>query len=266
MTPSKRPYVWQMVREAVEVLGSPTTNVAVREWILNRYPGTNKSTIQCQIAVCTVNQPSRIHYPENKKPRKCDTQYDFLYRPSRGILERYDSSRHGVWEIYETEAGELALRLIGDEAENYELTDCVGSIVANSGSAFAAESHLRDYLAQHLSDLEDGLDLYVDDDGNDGIEFTTPIGRIDILATDKSGGFVVIELKVGRGPHAVCGQIMLYMSWVKRHLAKGRPVRGIIVAQRISDRIRYATADMPHVQLKEYELSLKIQDAAPLEA
>lgn len=56
---------------------------------------------------------------------------------------------------------------------------------------FACSRH-RDYLAQHLADIEAGLDLYVDDNGVDGIEFVTPIGRIDILGTDKTGGFVVI--------------------------------------------------------------------------
>lgn len=58
---------------------------------------------------------------------------------------------------------------------------------------------------------------------------------------------------------------MRYVSWVKRHLASAKPVRGIIVAQRISDRIRYAMADISNVQLKEYELSLVLRDAKPLE-
>jgi hypothetical protein len=44
-----------MVKEAVEALGSPTTNVMVRDWILKKYPGTNKSTIGCQTIICTVN-------------------------------------------------------------------------------------------------------------------------------------------------------------------------------------------------------------------
>lgn len=51
----KQPYKWQMVKEAVQPLGSPTTNVAVRDWIFKKYAGTNVSTIQCQIIVCTVN-------------------------------------------------------------------------------------------------------------------------------------------------------------------------------------------------------------------
>lgn len=64
---------------------------------------------------------------------------------------------------------------------------------------------------------------------------STGVGRIDILAKDRSGALVVIELKVALGPDAVCGQILRYMGWVKRHIADGRGVRGIIIAGRISD-------------------------------
>jgi len=66
-----------MVKEAVEALGGTTTNIAVRDWILKKYPGTNPTTIGCQIIVATVNHASRIHYPENQKPRLAEAQYDF---------------------------------------------------------------------------------------------------------------------------------------------------------------------------------------------
>src|SRR5262245_17936435 len=70
MASQPRPFVWQMIREAAHALGGATTNVAVRDWILDRYPGTNTATIQAQIIVCTVNHFSRVHYPENQKPRR----------------------------------------------------------------------------------------------------------------------------------------------------------------------------------------------------
>jgi hypothetical protein len=41
MSSQPRSFVWQMIREAVEALGGSTANVAVRDWILERYPGTN---------------------------------------------------------------------------------------------------------------------------------------------------------------------------------------------------------------------------------
>ena len=252
MKNGKQPYVWQMVKEAVHALGSPTTNVAVRDWILKTYPGTNLSTIQCQIIVCTVNHTSRIHYPENKKPRLANAQYDFLFRPEKGKLEWYDPGKHGPWQIIE---GEDSLLRIAPGATGQE----VETQNDKCDHGFAAEAHLRDYLALHLTDIEPGLQLYVQDDGTDGIEFEIEVGRIDILAVDARGTFVVIELKVNQTPDAVCGQLMRYMGWVKRHLAGGESIRGIIIGQTISDRIRYATADLPNVELREYELSLKLR-------
>jgi RecB family endonuclease NucS len=251
MIAQPRPYVWQMIREAIDALGGAATNVAVRDWILGRYPGTKVSTIQAQTTVCTVNHASRIHYPENRKPRTADTQYDFLFRPERGKLELYDLARHGVWEIVEGEDGRLRV--------------CQADVNGNGGDesggeAFAAETHLRDYLTNHLEVIEPGLQLFVDEDGTAGVEYLTAIGRIDLLAVDTEEGLVVIELKVSRGPDAVCGQLLRYKGWVKRHLANGRRVRGFIVAQHISDRIRYALADAQDVYLKEYVLNITLRD------
>ncbi len=33
-----RPFVRQMIRQAVEALGGKTTNVKVRDWVLRQYP------------------------------------------------------------------------------------------------------------------------------------------------------------------------------------------------------------------------------------
>lgn len=253
-----RPYVWQMVREAVDALGGETTNVAVRDWILEHYPGTNTNTIQCQIIVCTVNHPSRIHYPENQKPRCANSQYDFLFRPERGKLILFNPSQHRQWEIVESEDGRLTVCQLDEFPDQEE--------APSNGHAFAAEDHLREYLVQHLDVIEDGLQIFVDESEIIGVEYSTPIGRIDILALDKEGGLVVIELKVGRGPDAVCGQIMRYKGWVKCHLANGSRVRGFIIAQHISDRIRYAVAEVEDVYLKECELHMTLRDVPGLDA
>ncbi len=65
---SPKLYVWQMIKEAVENLGGKATYSEIKDFIRNKYGEVNESTINCQIIACTVNHPSRIHYPENKKP------------------------------------------------------------------------------------------------------------------------------------------------------------------------------------------------------
>ena len=101
MTEQERPPVWRMVREAISDLGGEAANTAVRDWILERYPGTNRNTVQCHLVVCTVNHPSGVHYTQNQKPRQADGRLDFLFRSSRGQLELYDPAKHGKWEIAE---------------------------------------------------------------------------------------------------------------------------------------------------------------------
>src|SRR5205823_4522329 len=59
--------------------------------------------------------------------------------------------------------------------------------IAGAGSLeFALEAHLREFLAKNLDHIETGLRLY-EANGKRGIEFAVNGGRIDILATDKSG-------------------------------------------------------------------------------
>ena len=110
MSRNSYPYVREMMREAVEALGSPTTNTAVQDWIAERYPGTNQATVQAHCIMCCVNQPSRAHYPENQRPRVADDpRYDFLFRPERGKLEWYDPEKHGVWTIEQDDEGKFAI-------------------------------------------------------------------------------------------------------------------------------------------------------------
>lgn len=99
-----------MIREAVEALGSPTTNVGVRDWIEERYPGTNHGTIQAQITISTVNKPSRVDFQQNRQPRLAtDPRYDFLFSRDRGSLEWYRPERHGTWRIDRDDEGRLAI-------------------------------------------------------------------------------------------------------------------------------------------------------------
>jgi len=258
MSAETRPTVWNMVKEAVEALGS-TTNVAVRDSVQEKYPGTKSNTISCQLIAGTVNHASRVHYSIRAEPRLAnDPDNDLYYRPQKGQVELYDPGRHGLWEIYEKADGRLSVR----QAEVEEVAPREED--AGEGHAFAAEAHLRDYLAQHLEDIEPGLQLFVDEEGNTGVEYTVPIGRIDILAVDAKDNLVVIELKVSRGPDAAAGQILRYTNWVKKRLAGERAVRGVIIAQRITDKIRYAIADNPNISAKEYEISLRLTDVPDL--
>jgi len=84
-------------------------------------------------------------------------------------------------------------------------------------TSFALESQLRDFLIARLPQMSIGgtsLRLYRDAGGRSGREYPTDVGPIDILAVDPSGGFMVIELKLDRGPDRALGQLARYMGWV----------------------------------------------------
>jgi hypothetical protein len=121
---------------------------------------------------------------------------------------------------------------------------------------FAYESDLRDFLSTNLRFIEPGLSLYQDNVGK-GIEYPVGTGgRIDILAKDRSGKLVVIELKVSRGRNPTIGQLLYYMGWVDANLAETGKSRGIIIAKEISDDLRLACQRVPGVSLYKYTLSV----------
>ena len=99
MSSREKPPVWKMVKEAVESLGGRASHQDIINYIQNKYGPVNESTIRCQITICTVNKPSRVNFPQNKKPRKCNSKYDFLYSVGKGEVVFYDPKKHGEWEI-----------------------------------------------------------------------------------------------------------------------------------------------------------------------
>jgi len=99
MSSRERSPVWEMVKEAVESLGGRASHQDIINYIQSKYGSVNESTIRCQITVCTVNKPSRVNFPQNKKPRKCNSKYDFLYSVGKGEVVFYDPKKHGEWEI-----------------------------------------------------------------------------------------------------------------------------------------------------------------------
>jgi RecB family endonuclease NucS len=98
-----------------------------------------------------------------------------------------------------------------------------------------------------------------DEEGITGVEF--PVGGrfINILALDRNGRYVVIELKVSRGYDRVVGQLLRDMGWVEQNMETLQPARGIIVANEITADLKLACSRVPDVRLIEYEISFKLR-------
>jgi RecB family endonuclease NucS len=149
-----------------------------------------------------------------------------------------------------------------DEPEEDESED----VQAGESRRFALEHHLRDFLANDVTLIEPGMRLFTEVEGIDGVE--VPMGgsrAADILAVDSAGDLVVVELKVSRGHERTVGQLLRYIGFTKREYAKGRNVRGIIVASEISHDLRLAVEplkDALDVRLMKYALKFEMTVAS----
>ena len=122
-----KPYVWQMIKEAVDNLNGIASYPEIKRYINSKWTDVNQDTITAQIIVLTVNHDSRIHYPENQKPRLTNSHspYDILFTTGRGQVEKYNCYEHGVWEIYKNETGILGVRQFSSATRIYTPTDIV---------------------------------------------------------------------------------------------------------------------------------------------
>lgn len=187
------------------------------------------------------------------------------------LLERkglFEDFKQSYWPFGNTTVGETKYRWYLKLKDRYEayLSD-VGPDAADDdhdaqseperGLQFALEAHLRDFLARNLDRIEPGLSLY-DAEGVNGIEYPVDGGRLDLLAIDRAGRFVVVELKLSEGRNKALGQLLYYMGWVDQHLGNG-PCRGVIIASEINDALAIAVARAPGVSVAEYRMTFSIE-------
>jgi hypothetical protein len=128
---------------------------------------------------------------------------------------------------------------------------------------FAMEAHLEEFLYKNWNSINWGasLQLYKTDE-LDGRQYPAGPWSIDFLAIDQAdNSLVVIELKRGKTSDSTVGQLMRYMGWVRKNLAKpGENVKGLIVAHEVDQALGYATSGQPDIQVKTYEVSFRLSD------
>lgn len=214
------------------------------DWFKAHYPDIRPTTVQMHVEGMAINSPLRKHHPNIK----LGSGHDLFFKVAPGRFRLWDKAVDPA-PFYRDQAitSTPADNVDNDDAEDME----------ESSHEFAFERDLRNFLSKNLALIEQGLKVYQDEDFS-GVEF--PVGGrfIDILAVDCLGDYVVVELKVSRGHERVVGQILRYMAWVKKHIASGKNVRGIIVANEVSEDLQLAASLIPGLQLFEYTISMKM--------
>lgn len=225
------------VINAVIRLGKVASTREVIDQIYKSYPDKpwKEASIRCHLIGLSVNHPSSKHYPTLHK-QAC------LVCVDKGKFRYHNAEKDSI----ETPPDDNdSFESIGDE----ETSEVVISL----------ERDLEEYIIRDLTQIEGGLELYSRKDLT-GRQFNTDVGRIDILAIDQNGNFVVIELKAGTAKSPVVGQILSYVSWVRQNLAKGGEVRGIIIADDFDKKLKYASAETSNISLKKYEANFTFRD------
>ena len=130
-------------------------------------------------------------------------------------------------------------------------------------SEFVLEKYLEDFIISNFDTIFMGrLRVFEDSEGNDGQQYSTDIGPIDILAIEETTkAFVVIELKKGRPSDRVVGQILRYMGWVKRNLcSSGQTVKGLVVCRDHDPKLTYALEMTNNIDVRYYSVSFKLKE------
>ncbi|MDP2896656.1 MAG: endonuclease NucS [bacterium] len=233
-------------REAVDEVFRTESGILTTRDVIGRinarYPARpwKNNTISCHLMGMSINHPSRHYYAYLNR-------YAILFSLGNGRYRRVTADDNADVVPNDDNADEDTV--IEGEEES-EVEDLVGA-------ALSIERDLEQFLSTNLSVLGEGLTLYTSN-GVCGRQVSAGgAGEIDLLGVDKNSNLVVIELKAGTAHDQVSGQILRYMGWVKKHLAGEESVRGIIVANDFTEKMKYAALAMPNVSLVRYRVSFQ---------
>lgn len=131
-----------------------------------------------------------------------------------------------------------------------------------SKGLFYMESQLEDFIIQNWDESELGkkYELIYEDGDLKSQQYLTDIGKIDILAKDKSdGSYVVIELKRNQTSDDTVGQVTRYMGWIEDKLGDS-DVKGIIIAGKYDEKLYYAQKMLKNIEVFLYEVNFKLNE------
>lgn len=208
-----------------------------------------------------------------------DSDYGLKLKPIRGDARAYLNhyAVEGTYIVFANEKEFLAWMGDPDAVPDrqtaldiYVARNDIEAAAATAKTLGASAAEVRNFKRMLISEktLEDNIEKNFDDFGKRvgrsldlvGRQYPTTVGPIDLLGRDKkTGQYVVVELKKGRSADKVFGQLSRYMGWVKKNLAGGAEVAGVIVGAKIDDKLRAARdAHDTKVDLVEFQSKMSV--------
>ncbi len=116
-------------------------------------------------------------------------------------------------------------------------------------------------IVEQPSLIEPGLEIYSEDGETTGVGYGTAVGKIDLLARDDAGAWVVILVAEPNPGKDLVSDLLQRIGWVRRHLgSSGEEVRGIVLLDSLPDELGYAAAAVADtVEFKIYRLELTFE-------
>jgi hypothetical protein len=227
----------QQYRDAIaacfQANDSPLTMRQILAWIDGAYPNNDfsKSTLTSQVYKSCAN----VSYAQGSSAPKI-----LFFNRGTNTYQRADGTQ------------------AADAEHSVAITDtAVDRNVLAPIPRFSLEADLQASLVHDLSALEEGLALWSMQPPSVEYTFDTK-RRVDILAKDRNGIPVIVELKRGEAYDKVVGQALLYRGLLKAKLSVDR-IRIFLVASIMTDEIKTACSTVEDVELFEYSISIKTQ-------
>lgn len=254
------------LRNGLKILVDEEQDLASRvQTTKDMVDGLGKATISAVLVTAYPEDYGVWNNRSEEALKQLDLWPDFEYGSDFG--QRYER----VNEVLRDLSNELDLdfwdldALLGYIVEREEDDEETVEDAEGTGE-FVKERHLQQYLVNHWNrmGLSDQWEIYSDsDDPQAGVEFSTGIGRPDILLTHTSDARVcVVELKKGGTSDMAVGQLLRYVGWVRKHLddlegvSVDADVEGWLVVSESSEKLDYAMSAVPELTLYEYEMEV----------
>jgi predicted nucleic acid-binding Zn-ribbon protein len=120
-------------------------------------------------------------------------------------------------------------------------------------------AQVRTLVVEQPALLEPELVIYRDARaGVVGVDLSTPVGSIDLLARDKEGTLVVVAVPDPRDADSLIADMLARIGYVRKHFASDRKaVRGIVVIEEIPEELAYTAAGVAQtISFKAYRVAL----------